>query len=708
MFGRIKFARVSAGILAALGLCVVGGEAGAQQAATAPPEATANIAVKSMTSMVYKAVDQPKIPQRYEGAGAMDGSGTVIKVGGAEQIFFAFTESRARPKNDPSGNGNQNNVQDMQGAFGISSLAADGSLTAVVPVTAQARRLGKNNGNGRQRNFMKPQINAVGKTAAGDTANVVTLISTEQNGNQANLGDLTGLPAQQVINQSNGNPQVVAIVQDPATGKVKKEYNIITLLLKSIGQNNDQQQWGTPELAEAGNGLVGVSFQRNNQTCWLGVMQVNLDGTIEAKSLLKNENQCQHGKPSASVVPGTVSGNAATFATVHVRADNQPAEIGIAADLIAYDGTTGKAALKKTASKLIAKSEGPNGGKINNGDMRLNKYATQPTAAMFAGANGPVLAVTYAMANPSKANKGNGHAGAANITNVVTLDGKLNELDHKDSGTVLLGGARHARGWASQFGEVSDTVKTGAPAVAILAGSSIGAGAAGMNVLTIDPATGKMNAVTRDRAFTIADNSDIAGFATMGKTNPQDQAGAFLTMVKGNITNTSTKYPEVKSFAVTVVNGPEDPAKSTRDSLYLSLVPQTWAAGVKVNPAGVTAPEAVPAGPTPQSTTAPVPPPIETDPSNADPAVATGGSVTGPVSASGDPTSDPTSESDPSTSSRNGTYGKPSADSGCSTSGAGSSNGSFGGSLSLLGLGLAAVLRARRARRSNSSNKKEQ
>ncbi len=667
MIGRNKYARFSAGILASLGLCIIGGEASAQQAATTSPEAAANITVKSMTTQVYKAVDQPKLPQRREGAGAQNGSGVVTSIGGKQQIFSVFTESRAKPNT---------NRQDRQGAFLVSALAADGSLATVVPVTPFARRIGNN----QERNFMKPQINAVGKLANGDTANVVTLISTEQNGDNANLGDLTGLSAQDVINQSNGNPQVIALVQDPATGKLKKEYNIITLLLKSIGQNNDQQQWGTPEIAEGPDGLVGVSFQRNNQTCWFGVMQVNADGTIDAKSLIKNENQCQHGKPTANFIPGTAVGSAGTWETTHVEGDQQPTEIGIRTDLIAYDGTKGPQALKKAASRLIAKSV-----IVDKNDMRKNQYAAQPSAAVYMGATGPIIAVTYAMANPAKANKTNGHAGASNITNVVTLDAKLAELDHKDSGTVILGGARHARAMALSFGEVSDTVTTGNPAIGIMAGSSYGTGAAGLNVLTLDRTTGKIAAATRDKVFTIANNSDIAGLPTQGSTNAQDQSCGFLTMVKGSLLNTSSKYPEVKTFSVTLVNGPDNPLTSTRDSMYLSLVPQTWAAGVKVNPGGATTPDQVPSGPTPTTTTAPASTPTPVDPSNGDTTIGSGGGESDPVSSGG-------SKGTTRTSAESG---------GCSVSanGTGNSNNDVGG-IALLGLGLALV-----AARRNGSKK---
>ena len=70
-----------------------------------------------------------------------------------------------------------------------------------------------------------------------NTANLITLISTEQNGNNANLGDLTGLKAQDVINKSNGNPQIVALVQDPETGKLKKEYNLAAMQLDKAQLN---------------------------------------------------------------------------------------------------------------------------------------------------------------------------------------------------------------------------------------------------------------------------------------------------------------------------------------------------------------------------------------------------------------------------------------------------------------------------------------
>jgi MYXO-CTERM domain-containing protein len=244
--------------------------------------------------------------------------------------------------------------------------------------------------------------------------------------------------------------------------------------------------------------------------------------------------------------------------------------------------------------------------------MRQNKYATQPTAAVFQGANGPIFAVTYALSNPQRAQKQNGHSGGTNITQIKTFDAALNELDYLNGIGPIIGGARHARGWETEYG-VEDAAGKASPAIAVLAGSSIGAGAAGYNVVGLDPTTGKLTKTSRDKNFLIANNSDIAGLPTMGKANPQDQAGAFINMVRGSLSNSTTKYPEVTRWSVSFVQGPDKPESETRQHLYLSLVPRAWKPEVKVNPGGAATPSEVPSGPTP--TAPPVSDPIEQDPS---------------------------------------------------------------------------------------------
>ena len=92
---------------------------------------------------------------------------------------------------------------------------------------------------------------------------------------------------------------------------------------------------------------------------------------------------------------------------------------------------------------------------------------------------------------------------------------------------------------------------------------------------------------TRSRTY-----SDVANVQARGKRNPNNQARGFINGL-GSVPNpgfgkgATAFMPEMKSFSFSTITGYTDAAAATigkRNSIWLSLVPASWQAGIQTTP----------------------------------------------------------------------------------------------------------------------------
>jgi hypothetical protein len=143
---------------------------------------------------------------------------------------------------------------------------------------------------------------------------------------------------------------------------------------------------------------------------------------------------------------------------------------------------------------------------------------------------------------------------------------------------------RHAHIFASHYGP------DGAPAIAVISGSSTGTGKGLVQMIPL-AADGTLGAKDPMKMYTVSTYSDVANLQARGKRNPNNQAKGFINGL-GDMPNPGFDkpggfYPEVKTFSMSTVTGYSGtPAKDIgkRESLWLSLVPATWKEGLKTTP----------------------------------------------------------------------------------------------------------------------------
>ncbi len=431
----------------------------------------------------------------------------------------------------------------MQGAFSVVKLTSAGPQLS----TMQEVDLPQLNG---ERNWQKPNIVATDKY-------YLLVAASEDNGN-------------------NNNPQVVAFVYDKTTlqpvkvlntnrgDSTKKPTNLIQLSGKQDGQ-----QYGPHSIARVAPNSFVMGVQRNNQNAY--VMRVTVDETpatgvnLQVNYLTRVIDNARHCRPEVTSDGYLTS----------VEANNQPADIGVR--LLKFDLNTGKVlndASGKPMSILVAKSSPGN-----------NKYAVQPNIADL----GNYIGVTYQMSEKTRG--AGGHTGGSNLSMAQVFDKATLKPMMATPSMAVAPYARHAAGTATLWGEEGKEMQT----LVSLGGSSIGTGKGFAQMIPLDQ-TGALGTKDPAKLYEVSRYSDIAGTIVRGKRNPNDQGRGFIYALGGvpnpGFNGGATAFmPEVKTFMASAVSGYTSATTATqaaRESIWLSLVPSTWKAGLQTTPGQAT------------------------------------------------------------------------------------------------------------------------
>jgi MYXO-CTERM domain-containing protein len=550
----LKLNRTSSiGLLAALGLCATAATASAQQAPSGA------VILNTVSKLI---VDSPNGPadkpvSRCTGAGAMDPQVSFDNKSG--DIFMVWTNTSGQ---------NNNNGSQMQGAISIAQLSATG-----LNVTLPTEKLPTLNGD---RPHMRPN-------AAIGTNFLLDVFASEDNG-------------------ANNNPQAVAWVFDragkmlPIANSTRNNATKPTNLVTLSGQQDNQQR-GPHSICPLGVNAAGeegflMGVQRNNQQAQVmrvNVKVVNGQATVTVPFLKTIVQNAQHNRPQIACPTAGPLGATAVMTTV--EANTQPANIGVRAVLV--DTNTGKV----LQSKLIAKS-----------DPNNKKYAVQPTAVYISDSVVGIQWQEAGRAQGGAGNNGNGHArNGANLSMLTTLkvanDGSA--FTQLDQASRVASYQRHASAYSGVFG-----AGAGTPAAAVISGSSDGLAKGLVQIVPIDPSSGKIGAIDPTKVFEVSKLSDVANLPARGKRNPNDQARGFINGLHGlknpGYQQANGFMPEVSTFTISTVAGLKDALTSNRDSLFLSLIPATWDPAVaQTTPGGVKDPAEVPPGPSPRTQTPP-------------------------------------------------------------------------------------------------------
>lgn len=503
------------------------------------------------------------------GAGLMDAQFTydaaAAKANPAEVLLGTVYTRSASTKNQNAANDSY-----MQGGFALAKLTA----TGVVPgATVDLPRLTG------ERTFMRPQIAFTPKYT-------VLIAASEDNG-------------------VNNNPQPVLFLADKTTGAIQpipnntrgannlnKPTNLIrTAIQQGINVNNPNNQRGPHSIAQVGPSSFVLGMQYNNQAQEAFKVTIQDDGTVKMDWLKRFSNTAQHCRPQVVVPEGATEG----FAT-SVEANNQPAEIGFR--LTKFNVATGAV----VSSKIAVRS-----------DPRKNKYVAEPAIAMV----GDKLAVAYSLsASVNRQQNGeNGHAGGAQVAALALFS----TADLNMIGEPLLNAAaygRHSHMFTTSYGPNAE------PAIAMIGGSSTGTKGAFEQLIPLK-ADGTLGLKDPAKLYAVSSYSDVANVQARGKRNPNNQARGFINGL-GSIPNpgfgkgATAFMPETKSFSFSTITGYTDAAGATvgkRNSIWLSLVPASWAAGLQTTPGSPTdkpgtGPDGQPSttGPAPRTTTPPTNP----------------------------------------------------------------------------------------------------
>ncbi len=317
-------------------------------------------------------------------------------------------------------------------------------------------------------------------------------------------------------------------------------------------------------------------------------------------------------------------------------------------------------------------------------DPKNNKYVAEPSVGLV----GDKLAIGYQLSASvnRRNNNGNGHAGGSQ----VSLLNLFSTTDLTPLGEPMLNAAaygRHSTMFATTYGPNAE------PALAYIGGSSTGTKGAFEQLIPLK-ADGTLGVKDPAKLYAVSTFSDVANVQARGKRNPNNQARGFINGL-GSVPNpgfgkdpATSFMPETKSFSFSTITGYTDSAGALigkRNSIYLSLVPASWATGLQTTPGTPTSTPGVGAngqpsqvGPAPR-TTAPA-----TDPSGSNISTGSGDSN---VLAGTDPTTpDGTGDSRAQLGGDNG---------GCSVSSTSSST-STGGGAGFILLAVAGVIIALR------------
>jgi hypothetical protein len=564
----MKTSRIVAGVVATLALF-------AGDYAHADPTAAGDTVVLNTFQTIWLKGDglgpltngAPKIGKNT-GAGIMDPQFTFDAANPADVLLgTAFTRSQATE------NQNAANPSWMQGGFSLAHLTQAGVVTGAQIDLPELEG---------ERTWMRPQI-------AFTPTHTILIAASEDNG-------------------VNNNPQPVMFIADKTTGAIQKIPNntrgannllkptnlIQTALRQGIQVNNPNNQRGPHSIAQVGPNSFVVGMQYNNQAAEAFKVTVAADGTVTMDWLKRYSNTAQHCRPQVVVAPGATEGFVA-----EVEANNQPAEIGFR--VTKFTVATGAV----VASKIAVRS-----------DPKNNQYVAEPSVGLV----GDKLAIGYQLSasvnRRAGGNNNNGHAGGSQ----VSLLNLFSTADLTPIGAPLLNAAaygRHSTMFATSYGPNAE------PAIAYIGGSSTGTKGAFEQLIPLK-ADGTLGVKDAAKLYAVSTYSDVANVQARGKRNPNNQARGFINGL-GRVPNpgfgkgAAAFMPETKSFSFSTITGYTDSAGALigkRNSIYLSLVPASWATGIQTTPGSPTStpgvgPDGQPSqtGPAPR-TTAP-----STDPS---------------------------------------------------------------------------------------------
>jgi MYXO-CTERM domain-containing protein len=537
----MKTSRICAGVVATLALF-------ASDYAQAEPGAAGETVVLQTYSKVWVAGDalgpvQNGAPRlgKLTGAGVMDAHFAFDATDPAS-ILLATTYTRsAATKNQ-----NTNNDSYLQGAVAFATLTEKGVTPGkVVDLPTMTG----------ERAYNRPNVNIVrgGKVAILDFA-------SEDNG-------------------INNNPMISTILVDTVTGAVITPanptrqgnkafiFNVVDAGNKQFGLNipNPNNQRGPHSCVNAGPDSVICGNQYNNQAAEAYKLTVSADNKITVNFFKRYSNTAQHCRPQVAIQSAT----ATEFYTTEVEANNQPAEIGIR--LTKASTATGNV----ISSKIVVRS-----------DPKGNKYVAEPSAAFL----GDKLALGYQLSASVNRNQNgdNGHAGGAQ----TSLVGLFSTTSLEAVGAPLMNAApygRHSTMFGTTYGPNAE------PAVAYIGGSSTGTKGAFEQLIPLK-ADGTLGLKDSAKLYAVSAYSDVANVQARGLRNPNNQARGFINGLGGvpnpGFGKTATGFmPEVKSFSFSTITGYTDAAGATigkRNSLWLSLVPASWAPGIATTPGSPT------------------------------------------------------------------------------------------------------------------------
>ena len=490
------------------------------------------------------------------GAGLMDAQFTFDAKSNPAEVLLGTTYTRSAATK------NQNAANDsyMQGGFAIAKLTDKGVVPGAVVDLPSLEG---------ERTWMRPQIAFTGKYT-------VLIAASEDNG-------------------VNNNPQPVMYIADKVTGALQtitnntrgantdKPTNLIqTAIRQGLTVNNPNNQRGPHSIAQVGPNSFVVGMQYNNQAQEAFKVTVQDDGTVKMDWLKRFSNTAQHCRPQVVVAPGATEGFIAA-----VEANNQPAEIGFR--VTKFNVGTGAV----IASKIAVRS-----------DPQNNKYVAEPSVGLV----GDKLAIGYSLsASVNRQRNGdNGHAGGAQ----VALLNLFSTADLSPLGAPMLNAAaygRHSTMFATTYGPNAE------PAIAYIGGSSTGTKGAFEQLIPLK-ADGTLGLKDAAKLYAVSTYSDVANVQARGKRNPNNQARGFINGL-GSVPNpgfgkgATAFMPETKSFSFSTITGYTDTAAATigkRNSIYLSLVPASWQAGIQTTPGSPTSTPGTDANGQP-STTGPAP-----------------------------------------------------------------------------------------------------
>ena len=550
----MKTSRICAGVVATLALF-------AGDYAHADPVASDGTTVILNTySKVWVAGDllgpvqngTPRLAQKT-GAGTMDAHFAFDASNPASvTLATVYTRSALTPNN--------NNSYE-QGGVAIATLTEKGVVPGVtidLPV------------NQGDRPFMRPAI--------GITAKHVVVQGADDGSNGV-----------------NNNPQIILYVLDKTTGalvkipnntqgaNINKGTNLIQQALKDgITVQNPNNQRGCHSMVQTGPNAFVCGVQENNQRAEVIGFTVADDATVKVNYVTRVSNNARHCRPQV-----VLSADKTTGFVTSVEANNQPAEIG--ARITSFNAATGRVLVTKIALRS---------------DPKANKYVAEPSIGLV----GDKLAVGYQISasigrNP---NGNNGHAGGSQISELSLFT----TTDLTAVGAPLPNAAaygRHSNMFVTTYGPNAE------PAVAYIGGSSTGTKGAFEQLIPLK-ADGTLGLKDPAKLYAVSAYSDVANVQTRGKRNPNNQGRGFINGL-GSVPNpgygkTATGFmPEVKAFSFSTITGYTDAAGAAigkRNSIWLSLVPAAWQAGIQTTPGSPTdKPGTNPdgTGPSPRTTT---------------------------------------------------------------------------------------------------------